>query len=533
MKLSIQNKKLGFKLLLSLGLLASATTSCTDYMETLNVDKKALTDATLENDYTIGGYLLPNMQNSIHIINPEWQYQLQQNLNADVYSGYMMSPTPFAGNINNLTYFMMDGWNSYISSIPLNNVMNGWLEMKNRKIDERFPDFYAISLILKVLSMHRLTDAMGPIPYTQYGQGNNVPFDSQQEVYNAFFTELTQAVETLTKIEQADPAADARFKRFDMSTLGGDYAKWIKLANTLRLRLAIRISKVDPAKAKQEAEAAVSQSFGVLSSGEGSFRITHSSKNPVATITSSWLDILLGAPVESYLGGYNDPRLAKFAQPATDPLVKDQYKGIRQGIDIKEKTTYQGFSQLNVATTSSVLLMDVAESYFLRAEGTLRGWNMGAGTAKDFYESGITSSFVEHGLLGEEKDYLTSTATPKAYVDPKNPANNAPAPSTVTVAWEEGATFEGKLEKIITQKWIAMFPEGQEAWSEFRRTGYPKLFPVVVNNSQGEIPNGQFIKRIPYPSSITSVSPTASSEAISKYFGGSNSSFKALWWDVD
>ena len=77
-----------------------------------------------------------------------------------------------------------------------------------------------------------------------------------------------------------------------------------------------------------------------------------------------------------------------------------------------------------------------------------------------------------------------------------------------------------------------MYPEGQEAWSEFRRTGYPRLWPVVENNSNGDVPNGKFIRRINYPPAITNSSKTAVAEAVSKYLGGADKISTPLWWDI-
>src|SRR5690606_82284 len=130
------------------------------------------------------------------------------------------------------------------------------------------------------------------------------------------------------------------------------------------------------------------------------------------------------------------------------------------------------------------------------------------------------ASFDAYGV-GSATTYLNDDINqPIDYVDPVNSENNAVALSTITVKWDEDDPFERKLERIITQKWISTYPEGQEAWSEFRRTGYPKLWPVVQNFSNGEVPEGAFIKRIPYPTSITNSSQTAVQEAVNKYLNG-------------
>jgi hypothetical protein len=194
-------------------------------------------------------------------------------------------------------------------------------------------------------------------------------------------------------------------------------------------------------------------------------------------------------------------------------------------------SAYLGYSKVNFGNNPYVKLMDGSESYFLRAEGALRGWNMG-GTAEEFYVEGIKASFAENQLGGVDNYLNDNTSTPIAYDDPNNSANNAPPISSITIKWDPSATFEKSLERIITQKWIAMYPMGQEAWSEFRRTGYPKLWPVVVNNSGGDVPIGQFIKRIPYPSAITNASKSAVAAAVSTYLGGQDKESTRLWWDV-
>ena len=177
--------------------------------------------------------------------------------------------------------------------------------------------------------------------------------------------------------------------------------------------------------------------------------------------------------------------------------------------------------------------MDGAESYFLRAEGVLRGWNMGGGTVKDFYENGVKASFSANGVAGVDAYLNNSTSTQTGYNDPKNPVNNTQAVSDITIKWDESATIERKLERIITQKWLSMYPEGREAWAEVRRTGYPKIFANVVNNSGGKIPPGEFIKRLTYPTSITNASRAAVDAAVSKYLDNNDSPFTAIWWDID
>jgi hypothetical protein len=460
-----------------------------------------------------------------------WRIEMQQNLNADNYGGYMSLPAPFFANRNNATYAMVDSWNNEIWNVPSTKVLDQWVMMYKKGFETKYPDLYAMSLIFKTFAGHRLIDIFGPMPYSLYGTSSDVKFDSEEEAYNLFFEELTKAVAALKTSEANNPNADnIRYAKFDKSRFGGNYTTWIKVANTLRLRLAIRISKVNPEKAKIEAEAAVNDG-GVLEGSLPSFEMTTGTIHPLLTITRDWNETRLNAAVESVLGGYSDPRLPKYALPADDPVLNGEIKGIRSGAALNDKS-YLGYSMVNFVDNPYVKVMDIAESYFLRAEGALRGWEMG-GTAQQFYEDGIRASFAANKVGGVE-DYINDNiSAPKAYVDPNNSANNAPPISSITIKWDENAGFEEKLERILTQKWIAIYPDGQEAWSEFRRTGYPKLWPVVENASNGDVPTNGYIKRIPYPTSITNASQTAIVEAVNNHLNGQDKMSTPLWWDVD
>ncbi len=245
----------------------------------------------------------------------------------------------------------------------------------------------------------------------------------------------------------------------------------------------------------------------------------------------------MGAPVESIMGGYNDPRLDKYFLKATDPAVAGTFKGIRNGINIDAKARYLDYSSL-APLDSYIQLMTAAEVWFLRAEAAVRGWT-GGGDAGTNYNNGIRQSFVQHKVEGTADAYINNaTAKPKPYIDPKaitpgqNDVTTGPNLSTITIKWDNAAIREIKMERILTQKWIAMYPEGQEAWSEFRRTGYPKLFPVVINNSNGTISTTDFIRRAVYPGTEYAVNGKAIEKAITTFQTPKDLGGTRLWWDV-
>ena len=182
-----------------------------------------------------------------------------------------------------------------------------------------------------------------------------------------------------------------------------------------------------------------------------------------------------------------------------------------------------------------MILMNAAEVWFLRSEAALRGWT--TESAQSDYETGITTSFAQWGVpVG---NYLSdNTSTEANYVDPLTPQAGVPnasinAMSTITIAWNSAATNEQNLERIITQKWLANFPSGGwESWTEYRRTGYPRLFPVVVNNSGGTISTALQIRRIAYPSSEYT-NNTAGVKGGVSLLGGPDNGGTPVWWDTN
>lgn len=530
------NKQIfSFKRLLGVAVCAGLILAgCTKRFEAINTDPHGLQEDPLKGDFAAYGGPFKQMQLGIHLYAPDWQFQRATSLGMDVYAGYFMSPTPFANNVNNLNYAMVDAWNDFIWTIPFEHVLAPAEDVLQRAKKDNFPNFEAWAIILKVTAMHRLADIFGPVVYTNYGKINedgSITYDTQKDAYYAFFKDLDDAIAKLTPFA-SDPKAVKAFASFDL-VYGGDYLKWAKYVNSLRLRLAVRLAKADPAKAKAEAEKALSNTFGVLENNAEDFIIdSRNVTNPLNTISRTWGDQRMGAPMESIMVGYDDPRLPLYFETSVE--VPGKYKGIRQGIAISNGDTYRTFSAMASMGTKMPMLTS-AETWFLRAEAKLRGWNVpNVNSPQEAYEKGIQRSLTQWGVGASFEDYKNSVAKPIPYVDPINNANNVAGGSaylsTVSPKWDESGSTEEKLEQIITQKWIAIYPSSAEAWAEFRRTGYPKLFPVVINNSQGVIPNGQFIKRINFAVSEKRTNKTGYDGAVQK-LGGPDNIGTRVWWD--
>jgi hypothetical protein len=530
-------------LLFFLPLLMMAT-GCTKRFTDINTNPAGISSDAFKADFQQVILTLQNAQKSIvHYT----QYQIQENLNADIYSGYMMTPTPFNGGNNNSNYFMMDGWNTSILNAAYNDVLQSVsdyyrLSKDYSGVDFSFPD--AMAKMIRVIDMHRVADVFGPVIYTHYGQPNadlSVDYDSQKDAYTAFFADLDTVTMALKPFVTGSKKVLPAFAKADL-VYGGNAANWLMLANTLRLRLALRIVYADAATAKMQGENALAATGGLITDNSANALIDFGMRHPMSEIIG-WGDIRSGAPLGSMLGGYHDPRITHYMAPAIDVAVTGQYIGIRNGIAIDSKDRYSGFS-IPMAKSASADYFDAndgkakiasaAETWFLKAEAALHNW-AGAGNAQTDYETGIAKSFEEWGA-GSASAYISDASSSAApYTDPKakttgqnDIATGDRNLSTITIKWDEAAALETKLERIITQKWIALYPDGQEAWSEFRRTGYPKLFPVVVNNSGGTITG--FIKRLPIPSQYQSNNQPGYKKAV-ETLGGPDNGGTRLWWD--
>lgn len=521
--------------------------ACTGNFRDINDDRSGLTDEDLEADNSGLGYRLGIIQQGIYFNydfgkGKNWPFQLTQNLNADMFSGYMHDPKPLLGGSHNSDYNLQDGWNSAMWQFTYSYVMPEIYRLE-QTAPELMPAFYAIAKILKVLAMHRVTDYYGPVIYTHFGNSSGSEYapDSQEEVYMHFFDDLDEAVRILADYIAQRPAAN-EFARFDI-LLDGSYSAWLRLANSLRMRLAVRLAVVAPEKARTEFRKALAAPGGVIETNTSNAAVAASGvySNPLGEINRNWNEAVMNASMESILTGYDDPRLAKYFEPCRSDLIiadgqggdvtidlKGRFHGIRQGTAFSHNY-YAAFSRLAVETSTDAPLMCAAEVWFLRAEAALRGWTSeSAGTC---YRTGVNISFAQWQVAGAD-GYLAGDNIAADYKDPLDSENDIAARCRVSPRWDESLTAEIKLEKIITQKWIAMYPEGCEAWAEQRRTGYPRLLPVRFNHSRGQsIDTETMIRRLPFPATLENSDPLQY-EVLVKALGGPDHGGTRLWWDT-
>ena len=458
--------------------------------------------------------------------------------------------------------------------------------LNTEKIDS-VPELKAIFLTLFNYSAIENADLFGPMPYEEFkALRDKSPFkyNDVRTIYYGVKKNLDDVVACLKYYKdnrsEAYKQELANVMYSYLTIVNDPYSKtwedmepWIRFANSLKLRMAIHMSGIEPETAKTWAEEAVRD--GVITDVDNEVAIypAFSGKDhPLVEITG-WSDAVMGAsflnllenldhPYMKYLFTKNSVGLAKSPQavegsscPATTP-ANSVYVGMRDGVAPGEgqaaaNNPYCGYSMLDKAylaqTQAPLFLMKCSEVYFLLAEGALRGWNMG-GTPKQFYEQGIRYASLESRSFTGNKynqlvDEYLNVEAPKgiAYVDPQGLTPDMPSVTKIGVKWNEGDSPEVKLEKIITQKYIASFPYSYESWVDLRRVGYPKLFPILgVADSDGTIGAGDskvqtkenIMRRIPWASDDPQTKEDIANTGLPALGeGASDTQGQHLWWD--
>lgn len=428
--------------------------------------------------------------------------------------------------------------------------------------------------IYRVYLMSIITDTYGDAPFSEAGLGFlegkfNPKYDKQEDIYNAFFLELEDAVNKI------DPTKD---KVTGDLIYAGDVTKWQQLANSLRLRFAMRISNVNPTKAQTEFENALVANGGVITDASSDALIKYMTiafsfgQEAYSDYRGNSLSQLLfgndPANNPSYLCSTFFNQLRQSGDPRTFKISRCYYDGlmsatspdnrvditqemIEKGIDFSPRdpgayswepwpTGYDSdicaeLAVNNPSVTATMarevepklannflksdnpgVVMTSAEVKFLMAEATVKKWNVGSVSAEDLYKQGVRAAM----------DFLTDnygcTATTDAEFD-----------AFIQDKGAFGHTDNQKLEAINTQAWILHFTNPAECWANVRRSGYPKL------KSPAEYGFGQYLTggteipvRLCYPVLESSYNKKSYNEAIER-MGGTDNWHSLLWWDTE
>ena len=331
---------------------------------------------------------------------------------------------------------------------------------------------HAMAKVMSTFLFHKLVDTYNNVPYTDALQGTTVirpSYDPGQAVYEAIIDDLDEAVAELASADPTDNpgAADIMFK--------GDINQWIRFANTLKLRLLIRQSEMPGRASYINAE---------LAEISGGFLETNANIDPGYLKTAGKLNpfwaVYYKNESDALQASFNFWRSTTYliSQISTEPRLnyivapsgsnaQSTAAGTRVGVQYGDQspaaysnvTSGIGFGILKSFNMPSTIVT-ASESYFLQSEAVLRGYM--TGNAQALYNEGIAQSYLLLGLSRTQaQDYINT-----------NPA----------------AQWNGTLQRLITQKWIASVGYGGfEAWSDYRRTGFPNI-PLSISAIRSAIP---------------------------------------------
>ncbi|MCP2029821.1 hypothetical protein L1276_005015 [Flavobacterium sp. HSC-32F16] len=397
---------------------------------------------------------------------------------------------PDAYNVSNSTFVSL--WNTGYATLitDLNTIINFPDAQAN-------PNYKGIALTLRSWTFLLLTDAYGSIPYKEAGQKVTPAYNTQKEVYTGLLEDLKQA-QSLLAAGNGAVTGDLVYK--------GDITKWKKLVNSLRLRIALRISDREPALAKQAAIDATSDAAGVFTSNADTFKFTYIS-SPQQNPASAWFetrdDYRISKTMVDKLYELSDPRLAVYAQLPSDASV-GKYVGGGNGLS-NSAANSQGFAKTSkpgtyfLTSTSPAVIASYSETLFNLAEAAARGYI--AGDAEQYYKNAITASFNQFGITDATviNNYLNQSIV---QYDASNYAKS-----------------------IGTQKWIAFYGQGLDAFTEWRRLDYPVLIAGPASVLDGQLPSRFF-----YPGTEQSLNGVSYQAAVEAQ--GKDLLTTKLWFDV-
>lgn len=474
------------------------------------------------------------------------------------------------GSFDTRYYIMNDDWNARMFRRVQNNIANLNIVLRGMaEQGEVVDNAKAIAMIWRVWVASVGVDWFGPIPFASY-EGEvveNPPYMAPQEIYTQMFSELKKANELLSA-DNANPIFNN--SRYDI-IFGNDKNKWRKFSNSLHLRLAMRLTEVAPETAKAEAAAAIAA--GVMENSSDKALLPPKADGTWgADYNYTMFQITWGGPLNmtktmekllTGIGGIDFPttlvnkrgnKVLSAVHPDKvdprgpvmfDPAFRSgDWKGRPDGLNVTNHEELSSddydsreFAELGILYNGDAPyksrpydLFLYEEVCFLKAEAALRGYI--SGDAKTFYEEGVRASFNTWGVSASADTYLASQE--------KNVAGTSADFDDNTGNFNTAGTGEGntKLEKIITQKYLALFPDmSQEAWNDKRRLNLPRtevvrdrytaIWPTYDDNVKDP---SNYIKRVQYPNSEVQGNEAEYRKAV-QLLGGNDVVNTRLWWD--
>lgn len=516
--------------------------------EEINTNRLGVTDDDLRIGGLEYGTNLMSMQMQVIPIGspsettgPGNKLQATDLISSGNYIGYF-------GNNNNWGFNIESNWNfpanrmHFIYNNLYADISKPWMAIyRLAKGSEKPTDKRVLALanIIKIAGWLRATDAFGPIVFTEAGNGSITPkLDSQEVVYKSMLAELAESVQTLNS------STLPVMPDYDL-VYNGDAAAWMRFANSLMLRMAVRVHFKDKTLAKEYIEKATNPANGgLIELASQVAKVASGAKLPllspyIASVTE-YNETRMGGTIWAYLQGWGDPRISALFTESKDPRLpatKLKYMPLpstsTQG-KVEKKTEGAHLASIpRVTEKAEVVWFRASETKFLLAEAALFGL-YAEKTPEQLYKDGVKLAFEEVGATGADT-YLDKTGVKTESLTNLNNIFNGYtddiSTNNVEPKWSNGDTQERKLQRIITQKYLALYPNAIEAWTEYRRTGYPfimKPFDTTAPSRIGATNKTRAPERFVY--SATSYSSNPEMKNAPTLLGGEDLGSTKLWW---
>jgi hypothetical protein len=487
--------------------------SCTKDFQSINTNPNV--PAAVPNDYLLATtqVQLAGTQNPD---SKSWRNNIQ-------YAACMMqqmSSTDLSAYGGSFYISTQNGFAAYFEDAYANSTKNE-VNLISLTQDPKDVNINAMARIIKVMDLAIMTDMYGDVPYSEAGKGYidnnfNPAYDAQKDIYTDLLNELEKAGAALNASAYIPTKADYIYQ--------GDIAKWKRAANTLMLRLAMRLQKVDAPMAQTWAAKAIAG--GLITSSSENIAINFEGAAQVSSNPNSWIlgpgsrniaavnGVSWGKTFIDLMKARKDPRLTLVAALKNGDATAASQVGLPNGITTNTLVTltpsnldlYSRPSARMYANNNQWIYMTYAEARLLLTEAIERGW--ATGTAATTFADGQLSALNQ--VYGTVKPSAEDIAT---YVA----ANLYPA----------AGTLDAKMNAIHTELYMlhAVTLNSVEAWSDWRRTGFPVLTPIsyVGNETNGTIP-----RRLKYSPGEFGVNPNVNN-AISRQ--GADLFTTRIWWD--
>jgi hypothetical protein len=467
-------------LILIIAVLSLNLFSCTQDFEDINTNKNEPTTVT-------GDLLLPTVIFNVSNLLIGQAYDLGEIISQ--YGAYY--------EFNQVDIY---NWTSDDRFWGLYRILQDIKDIKQFGVENDLPQYEGVALVMEVFAFSILTDAYGDVPYLEANQAEqgiiSPVYDKQEMIYNGL----------LASLERANSIIDVNSELSGDILYDGDLSKWKKFANSLTVRLLMRISNVRDVKVELQKIVDNPTDYPIFESNDDEAIYEYSGIQPnippIAVGIGREYEYFLGVPTThlvNLLLANNDPRIEEWLDEKVNDDGTLEYVGVLPGQNLGDIGRPKEYARKDISyfsdpTKAESIFLTFSELNFLLAEAAERG--IIQAEAKGYYDAGVAASFQQWGVTMPE-DFTTTQ-----------------------IPYEKG-----NLDRIYEQKWLALYHSGTEAWFDWKRTRKPDF----IKAGPGNINNNLVPVRLMYPSLEQSVNASNYQAAVTSI--GADDINTRVWWD--